>query len=281
MKEIILLLLSVFVFYTPSLSSNHSRLIHPDSISFTILYNDLPLNDSLIGDQGFSCLIEFGGNSYLFDAGRIADILRKNTETMGVDCSLIDHIFISHLHSDHFGGLPGIIQKCNKPGLHLPYSLPKTQSEQGRKYILESLKIVEPNTSVISWNKESVKINENVYSTGMIEEQSYEQALIITTTKGLIVLVGCSHPGIVEIVQRAKSLMKQDVYFVMGGFHLAVTDSEVVQGIANELRGLTKFIAPCHCTGNKAQEIFYETFKEDYIEIKTGLRFTLNKVITK
>ena len=75
--------------------------------------------------------------------------------------------------------------------------------------------------------------------------------------------------------------MKQNVYYVMGGFHLAVTDSGIVKGIANELRGLTEFIAPCHYTGDKAQEIFKEIFKEDYVEIKTGLRFKINGGITK
>ncbi len=115
----------------------------------------------------------------------------------------------------------------------------------------------------------------------MFEDQTYEQALIISTTKGLIVLVGCSHSGILEIVRSAKSLMKQDVYYVMGGFHLALTDSRIVKGIANELRRLAKFIAPCHCTGDKAQEIFKETFKEDHIERKTGLRSKINGGIAK
>ena len=253
------------------------KYINPDSISFVILYNEVSLNDSLISDQGFSCLVECGGSSCLFDAGRIPETLKRNAETIGADYSKIDRIFISHLHSDHVGGLPGIISKCNKPVLFLPFSYPKKQTAQGRRYVVESIEKANPYVSDIIKKRESFNIDGFLYSTGMFEEQTYEQALIINTTKGLIILVGCSHPGIAEIVHRAKLLMKQDVYFVMGGFHLAVTDDERVKSIANELKGVTKFIAPCHCTGDKAQQIFKEIFKEDYIEIKTGLQFKLNE----
>ena len=86
---------------------------------------------------------------------------------------------------------------------------------------------------------------------------------------------GCAHPGIIEIVRRAKALMKQDVYFVMGGFHLIPIDSTQVKTIAQELRKLTKYVGPCHCTGTKAQGIFKEIFKEDYIDIQAGMKLKL------
>ncbi|MEE9443497.1 MAG: MBL fold metallo-hydrolase [candidate division Zixibacteria bacterium] len=253
------------------------KLINANEISFTILYNDVPLNDSFVGDQGFSCLIEIADHFYLFDGGRIAEILAKNAEALGLDCSRIDFIFISHLHSDHIGGLPGIIEKCDRPALYLPFSFPENQSPKGRDYVVGKLEKVKQYVSDTIQIMEPFKLNEHFHSTGMFEDQTYEQALIINTTNGLIILTGCSHPGIVEIVRRAKSLMKKEIYFVMGGFHLAVTDSEQVQSIANELRGLTKYMAPCHCTGEKAREIFKNVFKDDYIEIKTGLTFKVAK----
>jgi len=247
--------------------------IHPDSISFTILYDNEPLNDSYVADNGFSCLVEIADSSYLFDAGRIAGNLGINTEKLGIDCSRINFVFFSHLHSDHIGGLPGIIGKCNKPALYLPFSFPKTQDERGRAFVVEKLENAMPLVSDTIHLKECVRLNEHCYSTGMFEDRTYEQALIINTSKGLIILVGCSHPGIDAIVRQAKSLMKRDVYCVMGGFHLVGTDSEQVKSIADELKSLTKYIAPCHCTGKKAQGIFKDVFKEDYIEIRAGLAF--------
>ncbi|UCE18450.1 MAG: MBL fold metallo-hydrolase [Gemmatimonadota bacterium] len=275
---ILLLLLCNVILCVPFEIRSQEKPIDPGSISFTILYNDVPLNESFIGDQGFSCFIEIPDHAFLFDAGRIAEHLARNTEKSGIDCSKIDFIFISHLHSDHIGGLPGIIEKCDRPLLYLPFSFPKTQTAKGRTFIVERLDRVKRYVSDVVEIKEPVKLNEYFYSTGMIEDRTYEQAFIITTTKGLMIVTGCSHPGIVEIVRRAKTFMKREVYFVMGGFHLAATDSEEVKSIATELRGLTKFIAPCHCTGEAAQETFRSVFREDYIEIKTGLTF---KVVAK
>jgi len=93
----------------------------------------------------------------------------------------------------------------------------------------------------------------------------------------LIIITGCAHPGILNIVRHTKELMKQDVYFVMGGFHLIRTDSTQVKTIAQELRKLTKYIGPCHCTGEKAQEIFKDIFKENYINIQAGLKLKLGE----
>jgi len=87
--------------------------VDPDKIKFTILYNDIVLNEFFIGDQGFSCLIEIEGKSYLFDASNIESILGYNTEALGVDCSKIEFIYFSHLHVDHICGLSGIIDACS------------------------------------------------------------------------------------------------------------------------------------------------------------------------
>jgi len=104
----------------------------------------------------------------------------------------------------------------------------------------------------------------------MIEEQTYETCAHCSTSRGLIVVTGCAHPGILELVKRAKELMKQDVWFVIGGFHLVSTDTTRVKAIAQELRKLTKYVGPCHCTGEKAQGIFKNVFKQHYVEIAAG-----------
>jgi len=277
MKIIFLSLLALGVCLSFSLNAqSQEKQINPDGITFTILYNDVPLNDSFVGDQGFSCFIEIDDRSFLFDAGRIEEVMAKNTEASGIDCFGTEFIFISHLHSDHTGGLPGFVEQSGRPLLFLPASTPKSQSPKGREYVVSKLEKALPHISDTVHIREPARLNEYMYSTGMFEDRTYEQSLIINTTKGLIILTGCSHPGIVEIVRGAKSQMNSDIYFVMGGFHLVTTDPEQVKTIAGELRGLTKYIAPGHCTGEKAQEIFKDVFKDDYIEIKTGFTFKLS-----
>jgi 7,8-dihydropterin-6-yl-methyl-4-(beta-D-ribofuranosyl)aminobenzene 5'-phosphate synthase len=250
-----------------------------DNVVFTILYNNTSVGDSMIADHGFSCLVESGDHSCLFDAGRISGKFMANARRLGVDFSRIDQVVVSHIHDDHMGGLFDVLAKCNKPALYLPFSYPQSagephteKSDNDYRALLDQLR---PSVSEIIQKKESVKIGDEFYSTGMIEDQTYEQALIVPTSKGLIIIAGCAHPGILEIVKRAKELMKQDVYFVMGGFHLVSTDSAQVNTIAQELRKLTKFIGPCHCTGEKAQGIFKDIFKEDYIDVQAGLKLTL------
>jgi 7,8-dihydropterin-6-yl-methyl-4-(beta-D-ribofuranosyl)aminobenzene 5'-phosphate synthase len=204
-----------------------------------------------------------------------------NVMKLGVNFSKIKDVFISHIHDDHMGGLFGILAKCSKPKLYLPFSYPENpgephtaRSDSDFNVLLGQMK---PWVSEIIRKKESVKIGDRFFTTGTIEDQSFEQALIVPTSKGLIIITGCAHPGILEIVRRAKELMKQDVCFVMGGFHLIQTDSTKIKTIAQELRKLTKYIGPCHCTGEKAQGIFKDIFKEDFIEIKAGLKLKVGE----
>ena len=123
-----LFLIIAVVLLQVSTSYCQNDLVDPSKIKFTILYDDVPLNDSFIGDQGFSCLIEIEGKSYLFDAGNAASVLKKNTEKLGVDCSEIEFVYISHLHTDHICGLSGIIDECEKPTLFLPSEFPTNQT---------------------------------------------------------------------------------------------------------------------------------------------------------
>lgn len=247
-----------------------------DNIVFTILCNNASMSDSIFADHGFSCLIEAGGHTCLFDAGNNADKFMTNVNKAGVDCSGIDHIFISHVHNDHMGGLFDILDKCNKPTLCMPVSYPRQEGEsfgeQADKDYAAMLDQLRPFVSEIVQSQDLVNLGDDFYTAGVIDKQSHEQALIIPTSRGMTIITGCAHPGILEIVRHAKEMMKQDVYLVMGGFHLAPTDSTQVETIARELRQLTKYIGPCHCTGENAQSIFRDIFGEDYIDIQAGMK---------
>jgi 7,8-dihydropterin-6-yl-methyl-4-(beta-D-ribofuranosyl)aminobenzene 5'-phosphate synthase len=250
-------------------------------IVITILYDNTSIADSILPDHGFACLIEAGGHTCLFDAGRKPEILLTNVKRMGVDCSRIERVFVSHLHNDHTGGLFDILAKCSKPALCMPVSYPRQKGEsfgdQTDKEYAALLDCLRPFVSALTQYRQPAHWGDSFYTTGVIDTLSYEQAMILPTPKGLIVITGCAHPGIVEIVKQAKKAMNQDVYFVLGGFHLLPTDSTEVRAIARELRPLTKYIGPCHCTGETAERIFKDIFKEDYIEVHAGSKLKIDE----
>lgn len=277
----IILILSICCYGENNVVNAREKPESKENIVYTILCNNTSISDSIFADHGFSCLIEAGDHTCLYDAGNNSEKFMMNVKKIGVDCSGIDHVFISHIHNDHMGGLFDILDKCNKPTLCMPVSYPRQEGEsfgeQADRDYEAMLDQLRPFVSELIQHKEFANFGDNFYTTGIIKKQSYEQALILPTSKGLVIVTGCAHPGLLEIVKRAKELMKQNVYFVMGGFHLIRTDSTQVKTIAHELRKLTKYIGPCHCTGEKAQGIFKDVFREDYIDIQAGLKLKLDE----
>jgi 7,8-dihydropterin-6-yl-methyl-4-(beta-D-ribofuranosyl)aminobenzene 5'-phosphate synthase len=274
-------LLLLVLLSSQNLAAGQEKLTSSDDIACTILYNNTAMNDSIIADHGFSCLLESGNLSCLFDAGRISDKFMTNVGHLNVNCARIDQVVISHIHDDHMGGLFDILAKCNRPTLFLPFSYPRQRGEplgdQADRDFNALLDRLKPLVSAITRKKEASKVGDRFFTTGMIEDQSFEQALVVPTSKGLIVITGCAHPGVVEIVRRARETMKRDVYLVMGGFHLVSMSPEQTARIARELRTLTKYVGPCHCTGESAQKIFRDVFAEDYLDIRAGLKLTLGE----
>jgi 7,8-dihydropterin-6-yl-methyl-4-(beta-D-ribofuranosyl)aminobenzene 5'-phosphate synthase len=99
--------------------------------------------------------------------------------------------------------------------------------------------------------------------------------LIIQTEQGLIVITGCAHPGIVEIVKKAKELVKDDVLFVTGGFHLIKTSNK--SDIVSSIRELgVLYVGPCHCSGDNARELFEKEYGENYVNVGVGRVLTMD-----
>ena len=98
-----------------------------------------------------------------------------------------------------------------------------------------------------------------------------EQSLILKTGKSLVVITGCAHPGIVEIIKKAKDSLKESIYLVMGGFHLMDMNESSILRIIKEFKKLgVKKAAPSHCTGEEAIELFKKKYKENFVENGVG-----------
>jgi len=168
---------------------------------------------------------------------------------------------LSHIHHDHTGGLKGFLDRNSAVQVYLPASFPDDFKRDVRKSGAEIVEV-----------KGRCEICEGLYSTGEMNGGVREQSLICETPRGIVVITGCAHPGIVRIVEEAGKT-GEDIYLVMGGFHLGGKSSEVLQNIVDRFKelGVAK-VCPCHCTGGDARELFLKAYGENCILGGVGSR---------
>lgn len=213
-------------------------------MKITIIYDNEAEKHGLKADWGFSCLIEAPDTpTILFDTGADGSILLHNMKELDISPGNISIIVISHAHWDHTGGLQAILELNEDAELYLPASA---------GYAIAGRKI----TKV----RDATQICENVFTTG--ELRRIEQSLVLKTDDGMIALVGCSHPGVGNILDAAANF--GTVYGIIGGFH-GFSDFERLSDLS--------LICPCHCTQYK-QEI-KQLFPEKCLDCGAGMVFEL------
>lgn len=236
-----------------------------EKVVITTLFDNYKTVPSLLTAHGFSCLVEVenesGKYNILFDTGADGNILLSNMDILKIDAANFDSIFLSHIHSDHVGGLNNILEKNNKLQVFIPKSFPDS--------IKQTIESYNSNYKEI---KNQEEIYNLVYSTGEIGTSIIEQSLVLETEKGLVVITGCAHPGIVNIVRKMKKILPgKKVYLVMGGFHLSTESNTTIENIIKDFRELgVEKVAPSHCSGNRTRELFKEEYKENYINNGVG-----------
>jgi 7,8-dihydropterin-6-yl-methyl-4-(beta-D-ribofuranosyl)aminobenzene 5'-phosphate synthase len=244
--------------WTYPMNEHRNRLI--------IVYDNNAFKNGLVPAWGFSCLIILPGYGSLFDTGGDPSILLKNMHEMGIRPEKIDSVVLSHIHGDHVGGLSGFLRWQKRPlTVYLPISFPKNFKEE---VALMGASVKEIDRSLM--------IHTGVHTTGQLGRGIKEQSLVLKTCKGLVIVTGCAHPGIVEIVDHARKLFKDNVYFLIGGFHLMGKSPKEIIGIAKQLDELkVERIAPCHCSGDLARGLFRHYYGKNYIECGVGLELEI------
>ena len=206
-------------------------------MKITIIYDNTAFIKDLQADWGFSALIEIKERKILFDTGANGRILLSNMEKLKINPKEIEDIFISHLHWDHIGGLSSFLSLNNQVKLWIPSYFPEAKNAR------EIIEVKKP-----------TRLYEGIYSTGELE--GIEQSLCIETEKGIVIIAGCSHPRMENIIKTASQFGK--VYGIIGGLHGTMPEA---------LKGLD-LICPTHCTQYKSE--IKSLYPKKYIEGGAG-----------
>lgn len=236
-----------------------------DELTITILYDNQPYDPYLETAWGYAALIQTAEHNLLFDTGGDSAILQKNMHTLRINPQDIDSVLLSHAHEDHIDGLVSLLSAGMKPQVYLLASFPESFKEEVRS--LAPLTEIDSGTS-LDWG---------IYTTGESGGRVPEQSLVVSTPRGLVVITGCAHPGIVQIIEGICATYQQPVYLVMGGFHLEGQSQADIAAIVKEFRRLgVQKVAPSHCSGGGAVLQFKEEYGDDFLMAGAGRVITIN-----
>ena len=267
----------------------------PTKAQITILYDAFGRASEMEKDWGFAALIEYGGKRILFDTGDNPDILAKNAKAKGVDLSNLDFVVMSHRHGDHMGGM-GYLLSVN-PGVKIyapkenfgvyGFSLPSTFYRKDESLPPEQRYYDGTPPQVMKFGsawpranfeliEKTTEIAPGIHLIALVSDKPTtlelrELSLAIDTPDGIVLLVGCSHPGIDKIVEAAIAINPR-IHLIAGGFHLVVAKDPDIENIVMILRDKFKvaYVAPGHCTGEPTFTALKKAFGDRYLYAGLG-----------
>jgi 7,8-dihydropterin-6-yl-methyl-4-(beta-D-ribofuranosyl)aminobenzene 5'-phosphate synthase len=262
----------------------------------TILYDSFGKSPTLTMDWGFAALVEYGGKRILFDTGNNAQIFEHNVKAAGVDLQKLDFVVMSHRHGDHMGGLAYLLKVNPTVKIYAPKERsgvygddqpsstwyrkdPSLPAEQ-RYYSGKPPEIIHMGEAWPSANfqliDKNIEIVPGMYLIALVSDKPgtlelRELSLAIRTPNGLVLVVGCSHPGVEHIVQEA-SVIDPHINLLFGGLHQIQAPDPEVERIARVLHDQYKLdrIAPGHCTGEPEFAALKKTFGDHYLYAGVG-----------
>jgi 7,8-dihydropterin-6-yl-methyl-4-(beta-D-ribofuranosyl)aminobenzene 5'-phosphate synthase len=262
----------------------------------TILYDSFGKSPSLTMDWGFAALVEYGGKRILFDTGNNSQVFEHNVKAAGADLQKLDFVVMSHRHGDHMGGLAYLLKVNPTVKIYAPKdrsgvygddqpsrtwyrkdpSLP-TEQRYYRGAPPENIHMGEAwpgaNFQLIDRNTEIVP---GMFLIALVSDipgtlEVHELSLAVRTPDGLVLVVGCSHPGVEHIMQEA-SAIDPHISILLGGLHQIQAPDPEVERIARVLHDQYKLdrVAPGHCTGEPEFSALKRAFGDHYVYAGVG-----------
>jgi 7,8-dihydropterin-6-yl-methyl-4-(beta-D-ribofuranosyl)aminobenzene 5'-phosphate synthase len=266
----------------------------------TVLYDAFGKASTMQKDWGYAALVEYGGKRILFDTGNNPEILAQNARAKGVELTKLDFVVMSHRHGDHMGGLTYLLKvnptvKIYAPkegfgvyGADLPSSFYRKDTSlppEQRYYDGEPPEVMRfgsawPGTNFQLVDK-NTEITPDIHLIALASDKPgtlelRELSLAINTPDGMVIVVGCSHPGIDKIVEGASTINPR-IHLIAGGFHLVVASDSDIEKIVTALRDRFKveYVAPGHCTGEPAFTALKKAFGDQYLYAGLGTTLPL------
>jgi 7,8-dihydropterin-6-yl-methyl-4-(beta-D-ribofuranosyl)aminobenzene 5'-phosphate synthase len=267
----------------------------PSPSRVTILYDAFGDRAGLTRDWGFAALVEYRGRRILFDTGNNAEIFAANIRALHVNLRTIDFVVVSHRHGDHTAGINYLLQVNPRAKIYAPResfgvfgaALPGTfyradtalpgrmryfdgqppgELRFGTPWPKANVTLVDSLTEVVPGAFIIATVSE---TPGTLELR--ELSLALQTSEGMVLLVGCSHPGI-ETILTASRPVADRVHLILGGLHLVTTPDTEIERITTSLHDQwhVRRIAPGHCTGEPAFAALQRTFGEAYVYAGLG-----------
>jgi 7,8-dihydropterin-6-yl-methyl-4-(beta-D-ribofuranosyl)aminobenzene 5'-phosphate synthase len=255
-----------------------------------IIADNYVARTDVLGEFGLSMWIETGGRRILFDTGQ-GFVFDQNLAALGLPKGPVDALVLSHGHYDHTGGLPSALRLLPPKAVFLhPYALVRKFTRLGagpmRSIGMPEEAVEELNgfKDVIVWSRGLTEVSPGLWCTGEISRkwpsdpgaQPFylddggleadplldDQALFADTKDGLVVITGCAHAGVENTIEHILAVTgARKVHALIGGFHLGRASDDCLDRTAKVLERVScQVLAPCHCTGMKAQAYLRSRF---------------------
>lgn len=267
----------------------------------TILYDAFGKRSAMEKDWGYSALIEYRGKRILFDTGDNPDILARNARAKGVDLSRLDFVILSHRHSDHMGGMDYLLRVNPSVKIYAPKesfgiygsSLPSSFYRRDDSLAPEQRYYDGSPPPVMkfgsAWPRAHFELIENtteiapgIHLMALVSDKPgtrelRELSLAIETPNGLVLVVGCSHPGIENILAAAAAIDRH-VHLVAGGLHLLTAQDADIDKVVKSMNDTWKvdYVAPGHCTGEPTFAALKKQFGNRYLYAGLGTQLSFS-----
>lgn len=269
------------------------------NLNLYFISNDRVYTPGFIGEHGNSILVESPKAKILFDTSQGFGLV-NNAKLMDIDLKDLDSVVISHGHNDHIDGLKALLEAGEYEKLDI-YGHEEIFSKRykvysdyedyiGSSYSKEELEKLGGN---FIFNDGILEISENIYLSGPaprkyednLNKTHYkicngrkcdddyidDQSLIIDTEKGLIILFGCAHAGVINTIHYVQEKFDKEIYGLFGGLHLLNSSMEKIKEVFDVVEDFgVEVIGFNHCTGESAINYFKENFKGKVYDTSTG-----------